>query len=223
MESTPYSLRSPKAFVAQLFVIVAVFGVATPVRAQWQYDEKRAALLPPYCKYTQLYRDAAPGGRNPTEIQRWSAMMGGDSNFMHLHHYCWGLEYTNHALYSATSKQGRDESLRLSIPEFNYVISQARPDFVLLPEILTKKGENLMRIGRAPEAIPALNRALSLKPDYWPAHAALSDYFRDIGQIQAALEWAEKGLTAAPNAKPLLRRVSELKKLNRGSKATTER
>jgi tetratricopeptide (TPR) repeat protein len=192
------------------FGVALVAFYAASASAQWKYDEKQAALLPPYCKYTQLYRDVAPGGKNPAEIERWATIMGGDGNFMHLHHYCWGLEYTNRGLYGGRSKQVRDELFRLSIPEFDYVISQARPDFVLMPEILTKKGENLLRIERAAEAIPALHRAIELKHQYWPPYVALSDYFKELGQIAVAREWLEKGLAAAPNTQPLLRRLAEL-------------
>jgi hypothetical protein len=55
-----------------------------------------------------------------------------------------------------------------------------------------------------------LHRAIELKPQYWPPYVALSDYFKELGQIAVAREWLEKGLAAAPNAQPLLRRLAEL-------------
>ena len=44
--------------------------------AQRQFDPKQLAMLPPYCKYTQLYRQSVPGGSDPQQIERWSSLMG---------------------------------------------------------------------------------------------------------------------------------------------------
>jgi len=187
-----------------------VLFLARPAIAQWQYDPKQLALLPPYCKYTQLYRGAAPGGNDPVEIEKWSAAMGGAQNFAHMHHYCWALENTNRGLYSATSKIERDRYFAASLGDFDYLLQRVGPDFVLLPEILTKKAENLIRIGRGPEALSELTRAIQAKPDYWPPYAALSDYHRDMGDVANAKSWLEKGLAAAPKARALETRLQKL-------------
>jgi tetratricopeptide (TPR) repeat protein len=201
--------KNPRLAMVQPIAVLA-FLITTDAYAQWQYDPKQLPLLPEYCKYTQLYRRAVPGGNNRAEIARWSAVMGGEGNFNHMHHYCWALENTNRALYFERSKIERDRRLRASIPDFDYVIRNVKPDFAMLPEILTKKGENLIRLGQAPEGIRELHRAIDLNPGYWPPYAALSDHYREAGDSAAAREWLEKGLTAAPGTKALQRRLAEL-------------
>lgn len=175
-----------------------------------EYDPREIAMLPRYCIYTQSYRDTVPGGNNQSEIDRWYAVMG--KAFHAMHHYCWGLMKTNRAIFLARNQRDRQFLLVDAIGEFDYVIRSAPPDFVLLPEIYTKKGENLIRLGR-PEGIVELQRVVGLKPDYWPPYAALSDYFVQVKDLAKAQEWLEKGLAASPEATALLRRKAEL---NRG-------
>ena len=189
--------------------LIALAGIlASPAAlAQAKYD---TTLLPPYCKYTQLYRQNVPGGSDQAQIDRWGSVLGA-GNFWHLHHYCFGLEHTNLALYSSRSKLERDSELAQSVTEFRYVLDRVAPDFALVPEILTKKGENLLRLGKS-EGVGDLTRAIQLKPDHWPAYAALSDYYRTLGDFEAARTWAERGLSAAPGTKALQRRLAELDK-----------
>jgi hypothetical protein len=190
-------------------IAVLAFLITTNAHAQWQYDPRSVSMLPPYCKYTQIYRGTVPGGNNPAEIQRWSTVMG-SHNFIHMHHYCFGLEHTNGALYFARTKPDRDGNLVYAIREFDYVIRNVASDFAVLPEILTKKGENLIRLGEAPQGILELNRAIELKPDYWPPYAALSDHYKATGDTALARQWLEKGLSAVPATKALQRRLEEL-------------
>jgi len=188
--------------------------------AQSQFDPKQLAMLPPYCKYTQLYRQNVPGGNDPQQIERWASVLGQD-NFIHMHHYCLGLESANRALYFSGTKLDRERELTTSVREFDYVVDRVTPDFALLPEILTRRGENLLRLGNASQGVVDLNRAIALKPDHWPPYAALSDYFKGLGDVASAREWAEKGLSAAPGTKALQRRLTELDKTKAGRGSAT--
>jgi len=183
--------------------------------AQRQFDPKQIAMLPPYCKHTQHYRENVPGGNDSAQIARWASVLG-EKNFHHLHHYCYGLENSNRALYLSRTKQERDHELKQSVREFGYVLDRVAPDFVLLPEILTRRGENLLRLGNGPQGAVDLHRAIELKPDHWPPYAALSDHYKGLGDLDAAREWAERGLTAAPGTKALQRRMAELDKAKAG-------
>lgn len=189
---------------------LAGFLISASAQGEGKDRAKLLALLPPYCKHTQLYRRWAPGGDDPAQIARWQAAMGGNQNFSHLHHYCMALDQTNRALYFERSKIERDRALRGSLSNFDYVIRNVQPDFALLPEIFTRKGENLIRLGRAHEGVVELIRAIDLNPGYWPPYAAMSDYYRDAGESAAAREWLEKGLKAVPEAGALKRRLAEL-------------
>lgn len=196
---------------------IALLGIlhGSAAFAQRQHDYKQAAMLPPYCKYTQDYREKVPGGNDPAQIARWASVLG-EKNFHHLHHYCYGLENSNRALYFSRTKQDRDRELAQSVREFEYVLDRVAPDFALLPEILTRRGENLLRLGNGPQGVVDLNRAIMLKPDHWPPYAALSDHYKGLGDFEAAREWAERGLSAAPGTKALQRRLTELDRTKAG-------
>jgi tetratricopeptide (TPR) repeat protein len=201
---------SPSQLRTALLVIATplALSVATDARA-WTIDQKTAAMLPDYCKYTLIYRKSEYGSRDPAQIRRWEQLMGRD-NFMHMHHYCRGLQHVKHALYLERTKHGRDQQLGFSIREFDYVIRNVKPGFAMLPEIRTKRAESLLRLGREPEAVVELGRAIELKPDYWPPYAALSDHYRGQRDVEQARLWLEKGLAARPDALPLKRRLAEL-------------
>jgi len=201
------------------FAVGSILAAAMPAHSQggvpgypddprYAFDSREVALLPRYCIYTQLFRGGVPGGNNQVEIDRWYEVMG--PSFHAMHHYCWGLMKTNRALYLTRTRRYRDFYLRDAIVEFDYVIRNATKDFILLPEILTKKGENLIRLGRGSHAMPELLRAIELKPDYWPPYAAISDIYKEFGDLAKAREWLKKGLSVAPDVKALTRRLAEL-------------
>ena len=202
-------IRHPcRLFSTQIFASLAGLLFAALANAQFQYDAASVAKLPPYCRNAATFRDHVPGGNNPAEIERWLRVMG--KGFIHIHHYCGGLQLTHRALFESRTKVERDRELRLSIPEFDYVIARVDSTFSLLPEILTKKGENLFRLERDPEAIATLVKAIEVKSDYWPPYAALSDHYKAMGKLDEARSWAKRGLAASGGAKALERRLREL-------------
>jgi hypothetical protein len=172
------------------------------------YDPREVALLPRFCTFTQLFRDKVPGGNNTAEVERWYAELG--PTFHHLHHYCWGLMKTNRATLLARSGQVRQFYLGDAIKEYDYVIERAPPTFVLLPEILMKRGMNLVQLKKGPVAVFDFKRAIELNPQYWPPYGQLADYYKDIGNHSEAREVLEEGLKNAPNAVGLTRRLAEL-------------
>lgn len=180
------------------------------------FDPREVALLPPYCAYTHYFRAKVPGGNDVQKTEAWRASLG--RTFEHIHHYCFGLMKTNRAVLLARSSQSRLFYLNDALLEYDYVIERAPADFILLPEILTKKADNLLLLNRAPVAVFELERAIELKPDYWPPYAKLSDHYKDVGKGQKAREMLEAGLKAAPDAVGLKRRLSELESAGSGKK-----
>jgi hypothetical protein len=215
------SLMKAVRFVGGRFRTMLALGVilatGVPTYAQdipgypasiYAYDPREVAMLPRYCPYTQGFRDHVPGGNNPNEIQRWSSMLG--QTFDAMHHYCYGLIKTNRGVLLAPNEQSRRFYLNDAIGEFDYVLDHAPPDFVLLPEILMKKGENLIRLDQVGSGNQQLLRAIELKPDYWPPYAVMSDYYKKKGDLKNAREVLEKGLSASPDAKALKERLAIL-------------
>lgn len=172
------------------------------------YDVREVRMLPKYCIYTQLFRDHVAGANDKAMIDEWQAKLG--QSFFSLHHYCWGLMKANRALLLDIGDQNRQFYLADAINEFNYVIERASDDFILLPEILTSKGKNLVLLGRGPVAVLMFERAAELKPDYWPPYAQLADYYKGIGEITKAQGVLQKGLSFSPEASALKRRLAEL-------------
>jgi tetratricopeptide (TPR) repeat protein len=174
------------------------------------YDPREVAMLPPYCPYTQLFRDKVPAGKNADEVARWQAVLG--ATYQHMHHYCWGLMKTHRGVILAREQRVRQFYLQSAIEEFDYVIERAPAEFLLMPEILTKKGENLVRLGKGPIAVFQFERAAELKPDYWPPYAQMSDYYKGVGDSKKAREVLEQGLSFSPEAPALKRRLAELER-----------
>jgi hypothetical protein len=214
--------------IATLALFTCFSGV---VRAQEQgipgypndirgFDPREVAMLPRYCLFTQDFREHVPTGNNPAEIQRWYDALG--PTFHALHHYCYGLMKTNRGTFLARDPKVRQFYLRDAISEYNYVIERAPDDFPLLPEILSRKGENLIRVGQPAVAVEEFERAIELKPDYWVPYAQLSDYYKDSGDKAKARELLERGLASAPDAKGLKRRLDELGAPPAKGKSTTK-
>jgi len=173
------------------------------------YDRREVAMLPRYCLSTQAFRMAnVPGSQDQAITDRWYAYLG--PTFHGLHHYCWGLMKTNRALLLARDATTRRFYLQDAISEYDYVIERAEDGFLLLPEILTKRAENWARLGKGVAGVPDLERAISLKADYPPAYAALSDYYKGDGDLAKAREVLEEGLAKSPDAASLQRRLAEL-------------
>lgn len=178
-----------------------------PSRAE-EFDAREVAMLPRYCVYTQMFRDKVPGGNNQAMISQWYEYMG--PIYHDMHHYCLGLMKANRGQVLARDPDSRRFYLTDSITEFEYVIRKAEDNFVLLPEMLTKKGESLVLLGKGPLGALQFERAIEVKSDYWPAYAQLSDYYKALGDTKKAREVLESGLARAPDAKGLQRRLSEL-------------
>jgi tetratricopeptide (TPR) repeat protein len=208
-------VRIPVGIVALFMVLVMQAMIAPTGHAQGgiagypgsiqDYDPREVARLPRYCKSTALFRDHLH--TNSAEVAHWFEVLG--PTFNALHHYCWAQMETNRAQMAKT-KQFHDFYLTSSIDNIDYVLARATPDFVLLPEILTRKGENLLALDKTGPGLEALEKAIRAKPDYWPPYAAISDRFKQSGDRQAARDWIEKGLAAAPNTPALLRRLQAL-------------
>jgi tetratricopeptide (TPR) repeat protein len=216
------------SFGYAFFFVAVLLTTSNPSHAQGnipgypdgvlEFDRREVALLPSYCKYTQVFRDRVPDGNNPAVIEQWYSKLG--QSFHHMHHYCWGLMKTNRALFLARDQTARRFYLNDSLTEIDYVIRHVPEDFILLPEILTRKGENLILLGKGSVGILELERAIDLRPDYWIPYGHISDYYKTLGDLKTARDVLDKGLAISPDAKGLLRRVDELKSTTNKKKIT---
>lgn len=217
----PYDSKLVRYRCPALLALGAVLALTLPAYALppgypdsvYMADPREMAMVPPYCMYTQGFRDRVPGGNNPAEIERWGSLMG-HAAFHAMHHYCSGLMETNRAEFLSSTPAERLFYLRHAVVEYDYVIERVPQDFKLLPELLTKKGENLIRLGQARLGVDEFLRAIDLRPDYWPPYVQLSDYYKGIGDLPKAREYLEKALSYSPNVKSLKARLTELEAVN---------
>lgn len=128
-------------------------------------------------------------------------MLGKD--FRHLHHYCWALINLNRATRYGIPKLQRKGLLESVLSDYQYVLDRADPEFLLLPEILTRAGEAELMLARPERAGEAFARARQLKPDYWPAYSHWIEYLIGKGRRGEAKEFAREGLEISPSSKTL--------------------
>jgi len=192
----------------RLFRIILMITSAFAVEAHAAgagYSAHEVAALPEYCPYTQGFRDQFGGG-NAEAASYWGQQLGPEA--MHMHHYCRGILFINRARGSMPKERGKWYGL--AIGELDYILRNVKEDYVLLPEMLTRKGEALVHLKNFVEAQPVLRKAIELKPDYWPAYARLAEGFIILKQPDAAREVLKEGIARADDPRGLQRMLDEL-------------
>ncbi len=157
------------------------------------------AKLPKFCQA----RYNRPGS-NPV---KWKKLIG--PMYVHIHHYCSGLNHINKA-YSISQPKIRKRVLNRALGGIDYVLKRAQPTFILLPELHTKKGQVLVQLKRYGDAVIEYNSAIRIKHDYVRAYASLSDLHIKLKNHESAIEVLQKGLGFKPNSKSLMRRLNKL-------------
>lgn len=204
--------RSRQAMVAWLLGSVVLTGGAQEIpgypKDVYASDPREMAMVPGYCPYTLVFRDTTLDKDKMQIFDAWKAKVG--ESFVHMHHYCAGLIKANRGVLLSRDRMNRQFYLTDAIVEYDYVIGRVPDSYVLLPEILTKKGEALVHLDRGPVAVFNFERAIELKPDYWPPYAQLGEYYRKQGDLAKARSILELGLSRIPDSKTLARRLAEL-------------
>ena len=157
------------------------------------------AMLPRYCPDSQTFKELNQVQYSP-ETRKWVDAMG--VGFFHVHHYCWAR--INYQRAQRMTKYLRDFKLQEVHGDLLYVINNASPDFILLPEVYTWLGRTDTQLDLSREADQAFEKARSLKPDYWPAYFHWAEWLRSKGKRAEALQMVGTGLQYAPSSRPLL-------------------
>lgn len=219
MKSFPAQSNGPRHLRS---VIAAVGAMLLPMSSiAFRPDNVSAGeleLVPPYCIDTEGF---IYGPENsPTQSPRapvWVAQMG--RSFWAMHHYCWGLVNLNRLRSGRADTNNKQGFAKGIVNEYLYVIRNARPDFVLLPEIWVRVGEASLLAGEIGPAMDAYERARRLKPDYWPAYTQWAEFLLRYNKKAEAKALVQTGLQHAPDAVAL----TELYRRLGGDPATVAR
>ncbi len=188
-------MTTAEKFVSTLFTMLLAVPSAM---ADWRPTQSELTTLPPYCAARFDERSAA--------FKNWKTSMG--PNFIHIHHYCAGLNFMNRARGSFSS--GRQDTLGAVVREFDYVLDHVTADFYLRPEILMNRGIALTMLKRNGEAVGNLMKAIELDAKQPRAYMALADLYLKQNNRSKALETATEGLRHNPDTESLQRRYIEL-------------
>jgi tetratricopeptide (TPR) repeat protein len=165
-------------------------------------NEADIAVLPPYCR-ARMLNDKDPS------FKEWNHRLGPD--FIHIHHYCFGLYKTNKG--NMTLDKGEKEELYTSaIGEMEYLFAHASPTFKMLPRISYDQGQLYEKRGKTGEAMQAYQKSINLNPKLPMPYAALSDLFKKQKNNKEAILILEQGLKYKPTSKALLKRMEKLTK-----------
>ncbi|OGU19992.1 MAG: hypothetical protein A2580_00235 [Hydrogenophilales bacterium RIFOXYD1_FULL_62_11] len=177
---------------------LALLPVA-PAMAAFAPTQAELAALPAYC--------AARLGGYSQAYTSWNASMGGD--FLHIHHYCFALNFMNRARGIASVKD-RQSTLGAAMTNFNYVLKYTQPGFYLRSEILMNRGIALSMQHKDGAAMGDLLKAIEIDPKLPRAYATLADMYEKQKNRSKALETVTTGLRHNPDTKSLQRRYTEL-------------
>lgn len=174
---------------------LAVLLPVAPALAEFAPTQAEIAALPAFCA-AKLAE-----GTNPEPAKVWRASMGSD--FTHMHHYCFGLNFMNRARRS----NGTPDA---AVGQFDYVLRNTSPGFYMRPEILMNRGIALSMMKRNGEAVGDLLKSIELDPKQPRAYVTLADLYEKQKNRSKALETVTAGLRQNPDTKSLQRRYTEL-------------
>ncbi|MBK1642405.1 hypothetical protein CKO12_11060 [Chromatium okenii] len=160
--------------------------------------------LPSYCRGTQQVRAIS---QDPTPMSVYIERYGPTYN--HLHHYCWALN-TENDISQRHPPDGRFW-LGTAISNIDYVLHNNNdPKFIFLPEIYVAKARILFKMDQANDAVPWLEKAITLRPNYSPAYARLSDYYLEKGNKEKAIKILQQGISRSKTSEMLTRRLRDI-------------
>lgn len=193
------------SFFRSAVLVVCATGSITSVLAfrPTNVGPGELALLPPYCVDTEGFMYGPEN--SPTQSPRareWVGTMG--RSFWSLHHYCWGLVNLNRLRTGKADAKDKQQFASSIVNEYQYVIRNSSPDFILLPEIWTRIGEASLLAGDIGGALEAYATARQIKPDYWPAYTQWAEFLLRYDKKAEAKELVKKGLEQVPDAAPLI-------------------
>ena len=185
----------------KLYFLCAICLVIRPdIVSAYPKADKDFAALPKYC-YVRMR--GAPAEKAVLD-KRF-----GHKTYIHLHHYCSGLDYLNKAKMALDMK-ARDLKLVKAIKQFDYVAERMPSRSVVLPENYYNRGVAMKLLNDIAGSLKSFHRSIELNKKYTRAYSAISDIYVESGNKEDAIRVLEKGLKLSPTSKALNRRLKKL-------------
>lgn len=159
------------------------------------------AMLPAFCA------DRLQKGSSGKGVA--SAEQLGRANYLHIHHYCFAVNFVNRARRTVARKD-RLYELGRAKSNYEYVVKATEPRFWMRPQIYVELGKVHVQLKETADASRLFNEAIAFNPAYEPAYLALIDLIRDGGRGKDAMEVATAGLRHIPGSAPLKKLYLEL-------------
>jgi tetratricopeptide (TPR) repeat protein len=168
------------AMIAARILILFLIAIGGSARANEvvSWSDEDFAMYPNYC--TAKLLDSPP-----ELVALWKSRFKG--NYLHMHHYCFGLKAMSLAYSNYSNKQRRMEFARAVVQNFEYIMSHTTVDFYMRPEALVNMGRGYQLLGQPLDAKKRFEQALRMRPDLVEAWVALSDLFYENGDKKGAL------------------------------------
>lgn len=173
--------------------------------SDYQLSAEEVGLLPEFCKHTQLI---ARRHGNATDQQQWIERVG--PSFLHMHHYCIAVVAYVRSFRHANTAADRNGYLVFAWQNLDYVVRNATPGFVLLPEVLYRRGQVRLRQGNAAEAKLDFEAALAADPSHVRASYELSQVAAALGDRAQARAILEEALQRSPDSRLLKTALADL-------------
>ncbi|HMV04081.1 MAG TPA: hypothetical protein PKA30_00885 [Accumulibacter sp.] len=205
--------RSPTAsslrrVLVAVSVAASVLG-GTHVQADTQNDmtKEEYALLPEICHHKAWVWSQ---NMNPPGSEKWEAYFG-KSDFLPVHHYCWGLVRLARSYRVDRSAKEREWDLREADGGFLYVIQNSSSKTPLLAELWTRRLQVAVLQRNNLAAADAYRAAVQADAKYWRAYWWWAYWLNKNGKTGEAIKVIEEGQRNAPGARGLDKLMLEIR------------
>jgi tetratricopeptide (TPR) repeat protein len=184
-----------------LFVFSADVAARRNETTNW--TDQDFALYPPFCR--------ARIEREPKELVDFWTQRLGPKNYLHIHHFCFGLKALNLAYANLNNKQQREFMASAVIGNFNYIIEHTERTFYMRPEAYVNLGRGYVLRQEYDVARQKFHEALKLNPKLVDAWVAMSDMYHQLGKKSDALSILEQASEICGENKKIDLRVAEMR------------
>ncbi len=175
----------------------------------------QVALLPDWCEFYFKTSNLAP--QNATDPAMSSKLAGFIRKGCAGHdRYCSALARANRVLMSQTfqsqpmSIEMQGSQFDAALADFDHVLRSSKPACPLVPDMYTKSGEWMTKVGKYKIALERFQKAIRARNDYAPAYIGLSDLYETLEKPDYALAALQQGIKANPQSTALKKKLNRL-------------